>query len=163
VTTFGIHGTESQVELGAGLDPDQIDVQKHGWGTVVTFLNVRPIRDDVERLVWIHLAIPTPLRLEDIALKLETVRPETAPELPDAMHVWDGGRRIKAWETVNELIAALDRGAWPVNSELEWGLGLSLKWAFPIELDPRGEPPQFTVFGARATFGRLAETRRPYR
>jgi hypothetical protein len=163
MTTFGVHGSEAQVELGSGVDPDQIDVQRRGWGTVLTFMNVRPLGEDADRFVWIHLAIPTPLSLEEVRLKVETVHPITQPELANAMHVWDGGRRIKAWETLDELGAALDHGAWPVNSKLEIGLGLSLKWAFPLPLDPAGAPPQFTVFGAWAVFKPLVDVTQPFR
>jgi hypothetical protein len=161
VTSFGIHGSGAQIELGAGLDPGHLDVQRRGWGTVLTLLDPQSIPRDADQLVWIHLAIPTPLSFEAPALnlKLRTVRPETQPP-PDAMHIWDGQRRLKAWETRDELGKALDKGSWPVNAEIKVGVGLSLKWALPIQLDTPSAAPQFTVFGARATFGRLFDVRR---
>jgi hypothetical protein len=100
------------------------------------------------------------LSLEGVVLKVAKVRPVIDPnvanEMP-AMHVWDGRRLIKAWETLAALSTTIEDGAWPVNLKLETGLGLSLKWALPVPIGENDSPAQFTIFGAWATFERLIE------
>ena len=159
----GVHGNVAQVEPGEGLDPAEFTVTRRGWGTVVTD-NDLPHVPDAAVQVWIHLPIPTPINLENVTIKIESVLPVTTVtegSVIAALHVWDGGRRLKHWDSVDDVAFARTVAGWPVEEPVETGVGISMMWLPSAPLDSQAPLPELTIFGARAWFDRAFDETSP--
>jgi hypothetical protein len=87
---------------------------------------------------WFHLAIPTPVIIDDVRMRAESVMLRFKTGSVDAfvrdVHVYDGDRLIAAHNNVNLSKDNLFvRFVVPDTPEVQWGLGISLGVGFGVE------------------------------
>lgn len=90
-----IHGNAVVAE-----EPEKVNVKHMGWGTelfFVTGLGRPPAKS------WCHIAIPTPVIVNDVRLKVQKLFLlfKTGQHAAiDDIHVYDGPNRIATWDVV---------------------------------------------------------------
>jgi hypothetical protein len=122
-----IHGHSMQIEY-----PDRIASQwRAGFGLTV---EGKPGTDN-----WFHFAIPTPVIINDVRLRVDSVMLRFRTASVDAfvrdVHVYDGEVKIAEHNDIylsqENLLARL---VVPKRPELLWGLGVSLGVGFGVEM-----------------------------
>jgi hypothetical protein len=90
-----IHGNALVVE-----EPEKVIVKHIGWGTELLFvsgLGRTPTK------TWCHIAIPTPVIVNDVRLKVQNLFMlfKTGQHASiDDIHIYDGPNKIAAWDVV---------------------------------------------------------------
>jgi hypothetical protein len=122
-----IHGHSMQIEY-----PDQIASQ---WrpGFYIS------IEGKPGTTNWFHFAIPTPVIVNDVRLRIDAVMLRFATGSVDSfvrdVHVYDGEARIAAF---NDVYLSGDNGFakfdLPERPEVLWGLGISIGVGFGVEM-----------------------------
>jgi len=121
-----IHGHSMQIEY-----PDRIVYQRR---TGMSFdIEGAPGTDN-----WFHFAIPTPVIINDVRLRADSVmlrfRTASADAVVRHVHVYDGEIRIAMHDDINLAKENLYvRLVVPDKPEMLWGLGISLGVAFGVE------------------------------
>ena len=92
---------------------------------------------------WFHLAIPTPVIVEDNRLRIDSVmlRFRTSGATVTAVHVYDGESKIASHDglSLHPDGWAFERFVVPAGPEIRWGLGISCKCEFGAGLSRRLE------------------------
>jgi hypothetical protein len=121
-----VQGYIMQVENPDGLDRDL----RLGW---CAFVIGKPGTQN-----WFHFAIPTPVIVEDVRLRADSVMLRFATGSADAwvrdVHVYDGWTRIATFSDVN-LSGEQDfvRLTVPDTPQMSFGLGISVGVSFGVE------------------------------
>lgn len=133
-----IHGHSMEIEY-----PDRMDSAIRRGGAYV--LAGKPGSSN-----WFHFAIPTPVIVEDVRLRLDAVMLRFVTGSIDAfvrdVHVYDGESRIVAFQ---DLYLSEQNGfvrlVVPETPAVRWGIGLSLGVGFGVE--PMDHTMQFISAG----------------
>ncbi len=122
-----IHGHSMQIEY-----PDRIvDIRRAGF---YARLEGKPGTEN-----WFHFAIPTPVIIDDVRLRIDAAMLRFATGSVDAfvrdVHVYDGETRIAVFDDVylseNNGFAKF---ALPERPEVRWGIGISIGVGFGVEM-----------------------------
>jgi len=122
-----IHGHSIRVEYPTRLDDDT----RRGGG----FIRLVGLADTNN---WFHVAIPTPVIVEDGRLRIDSVmlRFRTAGATVTDVHIYDGEHKIEIEPpheglSLNPIDWAFERfDVLPTKPEVKWGIGISFKVVF---------------------------------
>ena len=121
-----IHGHSMQVEY-----PERLARHEHnGWGT--------DIEGKPGTINWFHVAIPTPVIINDVRLQADSIMLSFKTGSVDAflrdVHVYDGGSRIAIFDNVYlSQQQTFVRLVLPGTPAMSVGLGISLGVSFGVE------------------------------
>jgi len=121
-----IHGHSMHIEY-----PDRIASERRTGFSI----NLEPKSGSVN---WFHFAIPTPVFVNDVRLRADSVMLRFKTYSVDAwvrdVHVYDGDKLIAAHNGVNMSKDHLfERFVVPDRPEIQWGLGISIGIACGVE------------------------------
>lgn len=126
-----VHGSAFQAEDLGVLK----GTQRLGWGTL--------FRGKAGAFGWFHISIPAPVIIDNVRPKLDKIfvfYKTTGAEIR-SVHVWDGPRKMKAFDGLR-LNGDHSNGIAPTNSwsltpppTIQFGLGLSIGVQFAIGFD----------------------------
>jgi hypothetical protein len=122
-----IHGLSMQIEF-----PDRI-ISERRAGYSITVDNKSGFTN------WYHFAIPTPVFINDIRMRVDSVmlrfRTGSVDAIVRDVHVYDGEKLIAAHNGVNLTRDNLfTRFVVPDTPLLQWGIGISIGVGFGVEM-----------------------------
>lgn len=121
-----IHGHSMEIEF-----PDRVtNLRRVGWGMT---LDGKSGTSN-----WFHFAIPTPVIINDVRLRVDSAmlrfRTGSVDAFVQHVHIYDGERKIAEHNNVN-----LSKDNWfarfvvPDTPLLQWGIGISIGVGFGVE------------------------------